>query len=364
MNMLRHLCAAFLCLLPLTVLLANESGTGMKADEVLKRLKDGNARFARDLPSTAVINRARRDETVAKGQKPLVTILGCSDSREPLEHIFGAGVGDLFVIRVAGNVADTDELGSMEYGVDHLGTPVLLVLGHTSCGAVTAVATGAEVHGHIPPLVDNIVPAVETAKRTLGAKAPKEALVEKSITENVLQSMADILSKSAIIAKRAKEDKVMVIGGLYHLDTGAIDWLGTHPDQAALIEKGLAAGGGHGGTHDSSPWTALAIASALILAIGALFHVCFIADKRLFKTLKFKARLALSFIGLALALTVALVFHFKLQHQGAQAWGALLVLLALTGGVAAFYTAVHMKSFKKFFDEQIAIAKGGNEHST
>lgn len=357
MNRLHALITAILFILPLTLLTANESGPGISADAALKKLKSGNARFMNDIPARAGIDRARREET-AKGQKPYVTILGCSDSREALEHIFDAGIGELFVVRVAGNVADTDELGSMEYGVDHLGTPVLLVLGHTKCGAVTAVATGAEVHGHIPALVDNIVPAVYAAKRALGANPEKEALVEKAIIENVNQSIADILSKSPIIAKRAQDGKVMVIGAIYHLDTGAIDWLGAHPEQNALIKQGLASDTGHGG-HGTGAWITLAIAAGMIIAICGIFFLCFIAEKRLFTGMKFKARLIMSFVAIILSLAAAFFYSFQIHHLGSRAWGAALALFGITIAAAVLFTVAHLTSFKKFFDEQMAKAKGG-----
>jgi carbonic anhydrase len=139
----------------------------------------------------------------------------------PVEILFDQGVGDLFVIKVAGNVADTDEIGSAEYGVDHLGTPVLMVLGHTYCGAVTAVTTGAEVHGSIPLLVDNIVPAVEKAKHEHPG-AEKAELINAAIEANVWQAVDDIMTKSHAIAERAAAGKVLVVGAIYDILTGKV----------------------------------------------------------------------------------------------------------------------------------------------
>lgn len=224
---------------------AAETRPTIGPDEVLRRLKQGNAAFARGAARHPSQNQARVLET-SGGQKPLSTVLSCSDSRVPIELLFDQGIGDLFGVRVAGNVADTDELGSLEYGVDHLGTPVLVVLGHTRCGAVTAVATGAEVHGHIPALVDNIRPAVDRAKGKTQSADPKE-WVEPAIVENVYESMADIISESDAIRARVKDGRTRMVGAIYRLDDGVVEWLGEHPDQEALVAKADAAPASHEG---------------------------------------------------------------------------------------------------------------------
>lgn len=217
----------------------------MEPDDVLRRLKLGNAAFSSGNARHPAQDLGRLRETSA-GQKPVATVLSCSDSRVPIELLFDRGVGDLFGVRVAGNVADTDELGSLEYGVDHLGTPVLVVLGHTRCGAVTAVATGAEVHGHIPALVDNIRPAVERAKSKAPAADPGE-WVEPAIVENVYESMADIIGKSAAIRARLKDGRARMVGAVYRIDDGTVDWLGEHPDQKELVAAADAAPASHEG---------------------------------------------------------------------------------------------------------------------
>ena len=144
---------------------AAEQSSGVTAEEAIARLKAGNARFAEEKSSHAGADAARRSET-ARSQQPFVTILGCDDSRVPLETVFDQGIGDIFAVRVAGNVCDVDEMGSIEYGVSHLGTRLLVVLGHTDCGAVTAAVTGAELHGNIRRVVDKIEPAVAAAQAT------------------------------------------------------------------------------------------------------------------------------------------------------------------------------------------------------
>ena len=212
---------------------AEENGA---ADRALQWLKDGNARFATGKSAYPNLGLDRRKETSDKGQHPLAVIVGCSDSREPLEVIFDQGIGDIFVVRVAGNVCDTDEIGSIEYGAGHLKTPLIVVLGHTKCGAVTAVATNAEVGGSIPKLVDNIRPAVESVKASQPGLA-EAALVTAAIQANVWQSVQDLLTHSKEIRELVKEGKLKVIGGIYHIDDGTVEWLGAHPKEKAFLTE-------------------------------------------------------------------------------------------------------------------------------
>lgn len=222
--------------------LAASAGAGMPADEALKLLKDGNARYAAGQSTHPRQGADRRAETVQGGQHPFATIIGCSDSRAPLEVIFDQGVGDLFVIRVAGNIAGSDELGTVEYGVGHLGTPVVLVLGHTVCGAVTAAAQNAKVHGNIPHLIDQIKPAVAKAKAATPT-ATGDELVSRSIKANVLLTMENFFRKSAEVREYVSKGRLMVVGGIYDLHTGQVSWLGAHPEQGRLL---AAAPKGHG----------------------------------------------------------------------------------------------------------------------
>jgi len=133
--------------------LASSDGPGITPDAAIEQLKEGNQCYHTGEPNHPRADAQRMEETAEHGQNPFATVIACSDSRVPVERVFDQGIGDIFTIRVAGNVYDTDEIGSIEYGVDHLGTPVMVVLGHGGCGAVTAVVTGAELHGSIPPLV-------------------------------------------------------------------------------------------------------------------------------------------------------------------------------------------------------------------
>lgn len=205
-------------------------------DEVLALLTTGNARFAAGTPEYPHEGAARRAE-VAAGQHPLATVISCSDSRVPPEILFDEGIGDLFIVRVIGNIGGMDETGSAEYGVEHLGTPLLVVLGHSKCGAVTAAVTHAEVHGNIPPVLAHIKPAVWTARHE-HPKLKGEALVPPTIETNVFHSIEELFNRSAIIRERVKTGKLKVVGALYDIETGRVQWLGTHPQQASLLKHG------------------------------------------------------------------------------------------------------------------------------
>lgn len=221
-------------LTPLLAFASSNADHPVSPEMGLKMLTEGNLRYSLGQSTHPNISFSRRLLTTTEGQAPFATVIGCSDSRVPVEILFDQGVGDLFVVKVAGNVADTDEIGSAEYGVDHLGTPVLMVLGHTYCGAVTAVTTGAEVHGSIPKLVDNIIPAVEKAKLAL-PNAEKAELITKATEENVWQAIEDILTKSHAISQRAIAGKVVVVGATYDILSGKVEILGTHPRQTELL---------------------------------------------------------------------------------------------------------------------------------
>lgn len=220
---------------------APDGWSGTKSDqpspaEALRLLQEGNARFLagkselteHDLPH--ILERSR------KGQQPLATVLGCSDSRVPLELVLDQHIGDLFVIRVAGNVVRTATLGTIEYGVDALRTPLLVVMGHTHCGACTAVAEGAELHGHIPQLVAPIGDAL-AAVRQRYSSLEGAALLNAVIEENVWQSIEDMLRHSAIVRSLVHSGSLKVKGAVYDIESGAVKWLGPHPRQNAIISE-------------------------------------------------------------------------------------------------------------------------------
>lgn len=201
------------------------------SEEALQMLMEGNARFVSGVVTRPNLSKERIAET-SKGQHPFATTISCSDSRVPVEEVFDRGIGDIFVIRVAGNVAAVDELGTAEYGAGHLCVPLLVVLGHTKCGAVTAVVNGDEVGGNIRGLVGPIVPAVNRSK----AKGlTGDDLINDAIRENVMQTISDIFSLSDELHKMVAGKKVRVIGAVYNTADGIVQWLGEHPDQAKLL---------------------------------------------------------------------------------------------------------------------------------
>jgi len=221
--------------------LATSAGPGISPDEALRILKEGNARYVDGKLQHPHQGPERRALTSGQGQHPLAAVLTCSDSRVPPEIIFDQGIGDLFVVRVAGNVAATDEVGSIEYAVDQRGAPLVLVLGHTQCGLVGAVLDGAKLPPNIASLAEPIKPAVDKA-REANPQAAKDVLLKAAITGNVWQAMEDMLRQSPIIREKVKDGQAQVLGALYDLDTGQVQWLGPHPDQEKLVGAKKGAG--------------------------------------------------------------------------------------------------------------------------
>jgi carbonic anhydrase len=204
-------------------------------DEAIKILKDGNARFLEQKAAHPNSDKIRLME-VSKGQKPFVTINGCSDSRVPPEVLFDQGLGDLFVVRTAGNVSATDQVGTIEYGTEHLGTRLVVVLGHTKCGAVTAVAKGEHVSGNIPALVSTIVPPVKKVKSAHPNEATEKWLNE-AILANTYESIANILKKSEIVRELVMGGKVKIVAAMYDVDSGKVEFLGEHPEQLRILAQ-------------------------------------------------------------------------------------------------------------------------------
>ena len=202
-------------------------------DEIIQLLKAGNERFYSGNPTQPHTD-ADRLALAGKenqGDYALSTVIACSDSRVPVERIFDNGIMDMFVIRVAGNVFDTDEIGTAEYGVVHVRTPLLVVLGHTQCGAVTAVTHAVEGKGHklernIPPLVDNIIPAVKRAVEQ-HPDVHGDDIIPFAVEENVWQAMEDLFMGSPAVFNLVKAGKAAVVGAIYDVGTGKIEWLGT-----------------------------------------------------------------------------------------------------------------------------------------
>ncbi len=201
-------------------------------EATLTLLKEGNSRYVSGQMQHPNLDAEQRKLTVVEGQQPFATVLACSDSRDPVELIFDRGIGDLFVVRVAGNVAGLSELATIEYGLGHLGTPLFVVMGHTRCGAVTAVATGAELHGHLVKLAEKIQPAADKAK---AQKPSPEELVPKAIEANIWNVMEEVLKQSEVVRDLVIESQVHMVGALYDLESGTVKWLGSHPDIKRIL---------------------------------------------------------------------------------------------------------------------------------
>lgn len=189
--------------------------TKWNADESLKKLIVGNERFVGAKVIHQNQSAERRDE-VAKGQYPIAVIVSCSDSRVPPEIIFDQGIGDLFVIRSAGNLVDDIGLGSIEYAVEHLGVQLIIVLGHERCGAVSAAVQGGEAPGHIAKLIEEIKPAVEKVKNQSGD------LLDNAVISNINMVVKQLQNSEPILKEFVHNKKLNIVGARYDLDSGVV----------------------------------------------------------------------------------------------------------------------------------------------
>ncbi|HUO07632.1 MAG TPA: carbonic anhydrase [Phycisphaerae bacterium] len=198
---------------------ATHSDGSATATRPLDVLMAGNQRFVSGHPMN-VQNTSEREQ-LAAGQHPIAIIVGCSDSRVPPEVVFDQGLGQLFVVRVAGEVVDDHALGSIEYAAEHLHSHLIVVLGHDKCGAVQAAVAGGEAPGHIRSIVEAIQPAVEEAK-----KEPGDDLLDKAIDANVLNVTDRIKHSQPILAHMVETGEVQVVAARYKLATGEVQLLG------------------------------------------------------------------------------------------------------------------------------------------
>lgn len=188
-------------------------------DAALKRLTDGNARYVSNAPLDRdyLAGRAAR----AAAQYPIAGILSCADARVAPELVFDQGPGELFIVRVAGNFVNDDGLASLEYGVKFLGVPLLMVLGHSGCGAVDAaikvIKDDVKLPGHLPELINAIKPAINLAEKTKSAN-PLEAAIEQNVRYNVRK----LMKAKPIIAQYVAAGRVKVVGGVYDIATGKV----------------------------------------------------------------------------------------------------------------------------------------------
>jgi carbonic anhydrase len=197
----------------------------MSGDESLLKLLEGNKRFISGQLTTKDCSTEKRQE-LTKGQHPFATVLSCSDSRVPPEVIFDEGLGDVFIVRVAGNVVEPTTLGSIEYGAEHLHTPLLVILGHEKCGAVQATLEAkGKPEGNIGAILKKIMPAVNTAKK---AKKDPDETLNLAVQENVKNTYKDIM-KSKIVKELVHEGKLKVVAAEYYLGTGKVELIDLEP---------------------------------------------------------------------------------------------------------------------------------------
>ena len=200
------------------------------ADAVIAELKAGNEHHASKHYAHPHQTAARQRE-LASGQHPHATILSCADSRVAPEIIFDQGLGDLFDVRVAGNIAGDPELASIEYAAEHLQVPLVVVMGHQKCGAVTAAAEGGEAHGHLPALIEAIRPAVEKAKGLPGDH------IENAVRINVENVVSQLRESEPVLKELVGKQQLRIVGAVYSLDTGKVDWLPAATGSAQSIRS-------------------------------------------------------------------------------------------------------------------------------
>ncbi len=201
----------------------------ISAQEALERLREGNRRFVSGVRSLdTLVGQTQRNELVAAGQRPFAVILGCSDSRVPVEIVFDQGFGDLFVIRVAGNIVAASQIGSVEFAAEQFGTRLVVVLGHTRCGAVQTTLEELQrptenQSRNLRSIVDRIRPAVERLLATQ-LRGDLEALARQAVRANVRASANSLRHGSEVLEQLIQNQGLIVVGAEYSLETGAVDF--------------------------------------------------------------------------------------------------------------------------------------------
>ena len=206
----------------------------ISGSEALERLREGNRRFVSEVRgSAALVTQTRRSE-LAEGQEPFAIILGCFDSRVPAEIVFDQGVGDLFVIRVVGNIVASSQIGSVEFAAERFGTPLVVVLGHSRCGAVLAtleelMRPREKQSRNLRSIVDRIRPSVEGLLAT-ELSHDSEALVRQAVRANIRASANQVRHGSEVLEELIQKGRVLVVGAEYSLETGVVDFFDGVPE--------------------------------------------------------------------------------------------------------------------------------------
>jgi carbonic anhydrase len=205
----------------------------LNALEALARLREGNRRFATDQNAISSLSNSARRAALMGGQEPFAIILGCSDSRVPAELVFDQSFGDLFVIRVAGNVVAPSQVGSVEFAASRFGTRLVVVMGHSQCGAI--IAALEELQGHatnesenLRDIVDRVRPSVETVLSIVRTDDP-DALVREAVRANVRASVDHLRHGSELLERLIRETGLLVVGAEYSLETGVVEFFENVP---------------------------------------------------------------------------------------------------------------------------------------
>ena len=205
------------------------------AREALQRLRNGNQRFVAEVRSHGALGQTRR-QAVAGAQTPFAIVLGCSDSRVPAEIVFDQGLGDLFVIRVAGNIVAPSQVGSVEFAAERFGTRLVVVMGHSQCGAVLATLEelsrpSTDQSRNLSAIVDRIRPVVEGLLETAPQVHP-DALLHQAVRANVRVSANHLRHGSAVLEQLIQNDGLLVVGAEYSLETGIVEFFDGVPKPA------------------------------------------------------------------------------------------------------------------------------------
>ena len=208
----------------------------MSADEALRMLKEGNDRFAEGRPEGPNRDHERRILTSKEGQNPFAAVLACSDSRVPVKILFDRGVGDIFTVRVAGNVVGESVVGSIEYAVEHLGIRLLVVLGHSGCGAVQAALDEGTHSVSISKLLEKITPAVRETTAENAGLTGKE-LSDQVARTNVWHQVEDLFNNNQLVRDAVDAERLLLIAAFYDLSTGRVEWMGCYPQESHTSRK-------------------------------------------------------------------------------------------------------------------------------
>jgi carbonic anhydrase len=206
---------AILLLVPFAVRADEPAASNLAPDAAIRKLEEGNKRFILDQSAPRPTFKAQREAT-AKGQKPFAAILTCADSRVPPETIFNQQIGDLFVCRVAGNVSTEENVGSIEFGVQSLGAGLIVIMGHTECGAVKAALSKQKIDGALGKLIGEV---------QVGEVPADKSALSVATRNNVEAGIARLRKTSPTLNELARQERIRIVGAVYSLETGQVEWL-------------------------------------------------------------------------------------------------------------------------------------------